>query len=222
MRRASGLRGQMAPVDLMHQHTHARAPLDRTAVQYRAEGNVVGGDKRFEHRDVKRRALPRAPAAQQRRADRTESMRARQHVGGLQVRGTRLRRAAAFQIHHAGNRIDEMRVRLQRTPRPTLTEAGDRAVDKLRMTLAHRHSIQTVTHHDPGRKILHHDIGPSDQIERHRAALRSRQIDRDAALAGVQPHVVAALIAAIWIELVDDVANLVTLARAFDFDYFCA
>ena len=65
MGRTRGLQGDIAVVDRVDDHADSRPPLDWAAVEYRALGDVVGGDQAFEHGNIQRRAPAGAGVTQQ-------------------------------------------------------------------------------------------------------------------------------------------------------------
>ena len=149
-------------------------------------------------------------------------MRAGEHVGSLKVRHARLRVCSALQVHHPGDRVDQVSIGLHRAQRTGLPEARDRAIDQAGTHCLQRCRVQTVARHHARREVLDHDVGDADQVEHHLVGLGVGEIDRDAALTYVQAHEIAALIGPVRLELPDGISHFVAFAGPLDLDYASA
>ena len=74
----------------------------------------------------------------------------------------------------------------------------------------------------PGEKFSTTHVGFADQVEDDVARLRMGEIDRNAALAHVQAHEIAALVGATRLELLHGIAHFVAFARPLDLDHLGA
>jgi hypothetical protein len=210
----------VAIADAVDNHAGARVAVGFTAVEHGRIGDAVGADQRLEHRHVDVRALLRALAPEQRTDDRPHRMRRGQHVGRLQVRRTRFR-VALLQVHHPGDRVGGVRERRALAPGPGLPVAGDRAIDDVGLDPPHGLVVAAELADHAGREVLDEHVGLSRQIHQHCDAVRARQVDADALLAGVGAREIRALVEPSGLDLVGRVAGVVARARTLDLDHAC-
>ena len=163
------LERHMAPADLVHPHAGPRRSHLVAAVEHGPEAHVVAGDEGFQHGDVQVGARPGARAAPQGGHDGAEGVRAREHVGGLDIRGVGCRRVPPLEVHHARRGIDDVGEGGASTPGPGLTEAGNGAVDEVRLHRRQRRPVTAQARDDPRHEVLHRDVGPTREVEDHLA-----------------------------------------------------
>ncbi len=208
----------MTPADLVDTHGRARGADLLAAVEHRRERHVVGGDQGLEHRDVDSRARSRPLAAPQRGKDGAECVRARQHVCRLEVLGPRRRRVALVEMHEARGGVDDVRESGALAPGARLAEAGDGAVDQVRVDGGHGVVVDAEARGDPGGEVLHRDVGLAREVADDLARVGPSEVEAEAFLADIDPREVAALVVAPRLELEVALAHVVAAAGALDLD----
>ena len=187
------------------------------AVQQSRITDVVGANQALEHGHIQVSTLAVFGLAQQGRAHQTEGVGTGQHIGGLQIGHTWRVQAGALQFHHAGERIDQMRISLRLAQGSGLAEAGDGAIHQIGLDGFEAGVIQFVFGHDAGREILDHHITLQHQVFDDVQCFGPGEIQRNAFFACVDPSEISALVGGLIVHLRDDVADLIAFARFFDF-----
>jgi hypothetical protein len=177
------------PERLIREHRRVRrAPRagDHPVGEIGANDAVEDAHLRFEHRHVDELAAAGPATCVQRRQDRERrehpggdvgDRHARAHAGA--ARGAGYADHAAFSLH---DQIERRAVAV----RAVLAEAGDRAVDDLRITVTRARVVDPQLLHGADPQVLQHHVRPIEQPEEDRPALRVLQVDRDALLVAVK------------------------------------
>src|SRR5689334_16606454 len=141
--------------------------------------------RRFQHRYIDDLALAAALAPVERRRDRKSRRDAAHGVGNRVADAQGCGLAISSHAHHAGQSLHDLivgRIELEWT---VLAKSGDCAIDQVRPHLLERRIAEPETLHDAGPKVLDHDAGGGNQLAEYLAALRSLEIERERALAGI-------------------------------------
>jgi hypothetical protein len=216
---AHHLEGQVSAADLVHTHAGARRAHLLASVQPGGEGHIVGRDQSLEHGDVEPRARTRSRAPPQGGHDGAKGVGSREHVGGLEVGGSRRGQVALLQVHEAGGGVDDVGEGRPLAPRARLAEAGDGAVDEIGLDGGERRVVDAQALGHPGGKILHGHVGLPREIADDVARLRAPEIEPHALLADIDPREIRALIVAARVELEVALAHVVAAPRTLDLDH---
>ncbi len=103
-------------------------------------------------------------------------------------------------------------------PRSSLAEAGDGAVDEVRLAGGEALVVDAETRGDAGGEVLDGDVGLPRQVPDYLARLGPSEVEPEAFLPDVDPGEVAALVVAPRLELEVSLAHVVAAARALDLD----
>ena len=218
IRGAHALQGEIAVADPVDEHARPWIAVLLTSIQHRREGDAVRGHEGLEHRHVEAGALSAAGATKERAQDRGGGVGGREHVGGLQVRGARVRLVALLEVHEPRDGVGDVGEGGAEPPGAALPESRDRAIDDVGLDLADGGVVAAEASGHAGREVLDEDVGVPGDVHDHRAPLGIGEIQRHALLAGVDAGEIGALVPAAGLELVHVVARLVAVARPLDLD----
>ena len=101
----------------------------------------------------------------------------------------RLAAGRAGHAHHPTDGLDEEVVTRRARARP-VAEAGDRAVDDLRVDRGHAVVVEAVAREVAGAEVLHEHVGPPGQFDGPGQVGLDGEVQRDAVLAPVEGFVV--------------------------------
>ncbi len=119
--------------------------------------------------------------------------------------------------HDTAHRLDDVIVGGAMGQRPVLAETGNADIDQARIERFHAFEIDAQTRRDARPEILDKNIGLLDQSEQQFAALIRFQIERDALLAAIDQHEIAALAA----DMRGKGAGIVAMIGNFDLGHRC-
>ncbi|MNQ63801.1 hypothetical protein D3C85_781950 [compost metagenome] len=197
---------------------------------YQVLAGVVGGrgDQGIQQRDID--VLPRRPvhvASIQRGLDGVGRVLARQDIGQA---GARFHRPSAGYVvrqagdaHQAAHGLEDRVVARSRCIGPGLAEARQRAVNQARIHLAQAGVVQAIALEVADLVVFQQHIAARDQIPDQRLPLRRGDVAGDRLFVAVGTDVKGRLAGIAPLDILEEgraeLAGIVTLARALDFDH---